>query len=162
MKNRDLYLKTAFCCMACDGDIAEEEVALLEKLTAEMHVFDGIYLQNKLNEFVSEINSQGKQFLYNYLEEIKVEDLNDDEALQLVKIAIETIEADNHIEYSELSFFKQIRRQLKTSDSVFLEALPDKEDYFLPDVNEKGILEWNILFHSFHFDNIHLSKVSLE
>lgn len=26
MEINELYLKTAFCCMACDGDIADEEV----------------------------------------------------------------------------------------------------------------------------------------
>ena len=26
--NNELYLRTAFACMACDGDIAVEEIAL--------------------------------------------------------------------------------------------------------------------------------------
>ena len=29
MKTNELYLKTAFCCMACDGDIATEEIELI-------------------------------------------------------------------------------------------------------------------------------------
>lgn len=28
---KELYLKTVFCCMACDGDIAKEEFSLLNK-----------------------------------------------------------------------------------------------------------------------------------
>ena len=33
--DKELYLKTAFCCMACDGNIAEEEVQLIRDYTKE-------------------------------------------------------------------------------------------------------------------------------
>lgn len=35
MKVNELYLKTAFCCMACDGDIALEELELIKKLCVQ-------------------------------------------------------------------------------------------------------------------------------
>lgn len=31
--DKELYLKTAFCCMVCDGNIAEEEVQLIRDYT---------------------------------------------------------------------------------------------------------------------------------
>ena len=34
MEINELYLKTAFCCMACDGDIASEELALIKEYTS--------------------------------------------------------------------------------------------------------------------------------
>ncbi len=132
--------------MACDGEIADEEVALLNRTASNEHVFDGLDIQNKINEYVSAINNQGKQFLDNYLDDVKVAELNDDDALQLIKIAIETIEADNQIEYSEVSFFKRVRKNLSISDEVILKSIPDKEDYLLPDVEEDFDFDWNVTF----------------
>lgn len=146
MEANELYLKTAFCCMACDGDIADEEVALLKKTAAEENVFDGLDIQAKLNEYVAGINEQGRQFLNNYIEEVKEAGLDDDDALQLIKIAIDTIEADNQIEYSEVSFFKKVRKNLSISDEKILETMPDKEDYLLPDVEEDFDFDWNVTF----------------
>ena len=93
---------------------------------------------------MSLINDNSKQFLCDYIEYIKLAGLNDEEALSLIKIAIATIEADEQIEYSEISFFKKIRKNLTISDETILEALPDKEDYLLPDIADNDVFEWNI------------------
>lgn len=144
METNELYLKTAFCCMACDGNIVQEEVDLLNRLMTNFNIFDGLDIKGKLDEYVSLINDNSKQFLCDYIEDIKLAELNDEEALRLVKIAIATIEADEQIEYSEISFFKKIRKNLAISDETILEALPDKEDYLLPDIADNDVFEWNI------------------
>ena len=162
MENNELYLKTAFCCMACDGDIAEEEVALLKSIAANEHVFDGLDIQDKINEYVSAINEQGNLFLNQFIDEVREADLEDDAALQLIKIAIETIEADKLIEYSEVSFFKRIRKQLKISDDVVLAAMPDKEDFFLPDIDDDSAVDWDSLFGNIQFENIQLGDIATE
>lgn len=144
METNELYLKTAFCCMACDGNIAQEEVDLLNRLMTNFNIFDGLDIKGKLDEYVSLINDNSKQFLCDYIEDIKLAELNDEEALRLVKIAIATIEADEQIDYSEISFFKKIRKNLAISDEAILEALPDKEDYLLPDIADNDVFEWNI------------------
>lgn len=162
MEANELYLKTAFCCMACDGDIAEEEVALLNSIATNEHVFDGLDIQNKINEYVSAINEKGNLFLNEFINEVKESDLDDDAALQLIKIAIETIEADKLIEYSEVCFFKRIRKQLRISDAVVLEAMPDKEDFFLPDIEDDSAFDWDMQFSNVHFEDIQLSGISSE
>ena len=108
------------------------------------NIFDGLDIKEKLDEYVSLINDNSKQFLRDYIEDIKLAELNDDEALRLVKIAFATIEADEQIEYSEISFFKKIRKNLVIRDEAILEALPDKEDYLLPDIADNDVYEWNI------------------
>ena len=162
MENNELYLKTAFCCMACDGDIAEEEVALLKSIAANENVFNGLDIQDKINEYVSAINEQGNLFLNQFIDEVTEADLEDDAALQLIKIAIETIEADKLIEYSEVSFFKRIRKQLKISDDVVLAAMPDKEDFFLPDIEDDSAVDWDSLFGNIQFESIQLGDISAE
>lgn len=49
MTNEELYLKTVFCCMACDGDIADEEVALVQDLCAKDNLFGDIDVSRYIN-----------------------------------------------------------------------------------------------------------------
>lgn len=146
METNELYLKTAFCCMACDGEIANEEIALLKKKVASDNVFEGLDVQGKINEYVSAINSQGGKFLNTYVGEVKEAQLDDAASLALIKIAIETIEIDNEIKYSEVSFFKRIRKNLSITDEDILKVMPDKEDYLLPDVEDDYDFDWNVTF----------------
>lgn len=148
MALNELYLRTAFCCMACDGEIADEEVALLNKLALTEQVFGDLDIQMSINNYIESINKLGKVFLEEYLEDVRNACLDDASSLQLVKIAIDTIEADNQVEYSEVSFFKRIRKQLSIKDEVILEAMPDKEDYLLPDVETEDIFDWSFSFQS--------------
>lgn len=148
MALNELYLRTVFCCMACDGEIADEEVALLNKLVLTEQVFGDLDIQMSINNYIESINKLGKVFLEEYLEDVRNAYLDDSTSLQLVKIAIDTIEADNQVEYSEVSFFKRIRKQLSIKDEVILEAMPDKEDYLLPDVETEDIFDWSFSFQS--------------
>ncbi len=133
MNKSELYLKTVFCCMACDGNIADEEVEMIRNLVSGTNLFTGIDVESTLNDYILEINKEGASFLNNYLNEVSNEKLSEDEQLKLIGIAIKTIEADNRIEYSEIKFFKKIRFRLSVSDDRIIELYPDKDDFLLPD-----------------------------
>jgi uncharacterized tellurite resistance protein B-like protein len=152
MNLNELYLKTAFCCMACDGNIADEEVALLRSVASESELFGGIDVQAKVNEYVKSINKEGMGFLSNYLREVASAGLTDEQALALISLAIDTIEADNNIDYSEISFFKKIRKRLSITDEKILEAMPNKEDYLLPDVEVPDDMDWSVSFDTITID----------
>lgn len=152
MNLNELYLKTAFCCMACDGNIADEEVALLRSVASESELFGGIDVQAKVNEYVESINKEGMGFLSNYLREVASAGLTDEQALALISLAIDTIEADNNIDYSEIGFFKKIRKRLSITDEKILEAMPDKEDYLLPDVEIPDDMDWSVSFDTITID----------
>lgn len=147
MNLNELYLKTAFCCMACDGDIAGEEVQLLNIVAKESEMFGEIDVQTTVNGYVNAINKEGFAFLSSYLREVADAALTDDQALPLISLAIKTIEADNNIEYSEVSFFKKIRKRLSITDDKILEVLPDKEDYLLPDIEVPDDIDWTVSFN---------------
>ena len=137
MTENELLLKTAFCCMACDGDIAQEEVSLLSNVVRKSPKFENINLEMKLKEYVEQLNLLKGSFISDYLNEIKKAELSLEEEQEIIKFAIDTIEADSNIEYSEISFFKQIRNCLKISDSSIYAMYPDKEDleyFLLPDI----------------------------
>lgn len=82
-----------------------------------------------------------------YVDSIREMDLSEEEQLLVVKLAIDIIEADNEILYSEVKFFKRIRRNLTISDELILSKFPDKEDYLLPDIIEPMDKQnWNYNF----------------
>lgn len=143
MTKKELYLKTVFCCIACDGDIAEEEVGLIRELGTKDKLFSDMNAEKYINAWVNEINKRGGMFLQNYLNEIATEDLNEEEQLLLVSLAFKAIEADNRIEYSEVKFFKKIRSRLSISDEIILGNFPNKEDFLLPDLKVAELPMWD-------------------
>ena len=120
--------------MACDGDIAPEEVNLIKDFVKTSSLFENLEVERMLNEYIASINATGISFLNSYIKELINENLTSEQELQIVKIAIAMIEADNEILYSEVKFFKRIRQCLSISDEEILRELPDKEDYLLPDI----------------------------
>jgi uncharacterized tellurite resistance protein B-like protein len=135
MDTTELLLKTLFCCSACDGEIAPEEIDLVKNLTEQQEIFNGINVEETLNKYVAEINSEGKQFLRSYLNELSDATLSESEQIKLIDLAIKMIEADNQILYSEVKFFKKIRNRLSVEDEAILAELPNCEDYLLPDIS---------------------------
>ncbi len=164
MEINELYLKSAFCCMACDGDIADEELQLVKHYVQNSRLFEGIDIENKLNEYVRAINSHGRAFLKDYICNVTDAKLNEEQELNLAKIAIQMIETDNKIEYSEISFFKRIRKKLNVSDeklmgifkeetlfNKFPEVRPD--DFLLPDIEDLEDDFWNINFEEIRLEH---------
>lgn len=143
MNNQELLLKTIFACMACDGDIASEEVQVLRELIANTDLFKDLDVEITLKKYVDSINKDGVSFLNKYLSGIAENALSKEEQLCLVGLAFKTIEADKHIEYSEVKFFKKIRFRLTLTDDEIIDEYPDKEDFLLPDINVADEPEWN-------------------
>lgn len=140
---QELYLKTLFCCIACDGDIAKEEVRLLQEEVTDDKTFDSMDPKPLLDEWIAEINDNGAAFLSGYLSELGEAKLSEQEQLTIVDLALKAIEADNRIEYSEVKFFKKIRNRLSITDDAILKEHPDKEDFLLPDINVAAIPVWD-------------------
>ena len=152
MNIQELYLKTIFCCMACDGDIANEEVALVHDITSKQDAFDGKDVNAVINGYVASINANGALFLKQYLKELSSQELSNEEQKKIVDFALQTIFADNRIEYSEVKFFKKIRSRLSITDEEILANHPDVEDFLLPDINVAEDPIWeNVVFDNINF-----------
>lgn len=169
MDTHILYLKTEFCCMACDGEIAKEEIAFVKKMAQNDDLYKGINVEEVLNGFVSEINAKGTAFLNSFVSELGETNLSADEQLQILKIAIDTILADNKVEYSELKYFKRIRSKMSLTDEEILPILPnpdeiedmqlratcpEKEDFLLPDIQAPEAMDWDVSFANIRFDEV--------
>jgi len=129
-----LLLKTAFSCMACDGDIDKREIVLIKTMHQNKKIFGDIDINLELDNLLLEINRDGHQFLKSFFSELKSSSLSEQNDLNLIEVAIETIKADEKIEYSEVKFFKVIRSNLKINNEAILDIHPDFEEYLEQDI----------------------------
>lgn len=129
-----LLLKTAFSCMACDGDIDKREIKLIKGLQKENKTFGDIDINSEMDSLLLAINNDGHQFMRDYFNELTTSELTEADELNLIEVAIETIKADEKVEYSEIKFFKVIRSKLKIGNDPILEKHPDFEDYLEQDI----------------------------
>lgn len=161
-----LLLKTAFCCMASDGNIDKKEVALIKKMCEKSPVFKDFDFKKEINALVSRLNANGKDFINYYFSLLKDADLSDDEELALIEFAVETIKADESIEYSEIKFFKAIRHNLKLSDEKILEKHNDIEYWLEDDIIfesniDRLISQYFEIANLPHFETISLNDIEI-
>ena len=136
-----LLLKSAFCCMASDGHIDNREIALIKTMCENSPLFKDFNFQEEINNLVTKLNTRGKEFISYYFDLLKQSTLTEQEELTLIDFAINTIKADDQIEYSEIKFFKVIRHNLKISDEKILAVYPDIEQFLEMDIITESYLE---------------------
>ena len=136
-----LLLETAFCCMASDGHIDTKEVTIIRSMCEKMPVFQNMDFKSEINNLVSRINANSKEFIRNYFSLLDNAELDVQEELLLIDFAIQTIQADEQIEYAEIKFFKNIRHRLKSSDETILNAYPDIEFFLEKDIVTESHLD---------------------
>jgi hypothetical protein len=135
-----LLLKTAFSCMACDGDINKRELVLIKKLHHNTKIFGEIDINQELENLLLEINRDGHKFLKGYFSELTSIELSEQDELKLIEVAVDTIQADDKVEYSEIKFFKVIRSKLKIDNEIILAKQPGFEDYLERDIISESYL----------------------
>ena len=164
MEQNELLLRTAFACMSCDGDIASEEVALIKQISKEKKVFGEIDIDKKLDELVKEINQKGKGFLKQYLTCLADESLTEEQEIKVIDVAVQTIRADNRIEYSEIKFFKVLRSNLKiVSDETLLEKIEGiDENYLDQDIQSDYLQMYDDYFNSIDLPKFDVLKQDLK
>lgn len=163
MEQNDLLLRTAFACMSCDGDIATEEVEKIKQISKEKHLFGEVDIDNELDELVKEINLKGKGFLKQYLTSLAEESLTEEQELKIADVAVQTIRADNRIEYSEIKFFKVLRSNLKiVSDETLLEKIEGiDENYLAQDIRADYLQMYDDYFNTIELPKFNLSSLSI-
>ena len=136
-----LLLQTAFCCMAADGNIDKREISLIQSICEKSPWFENLNFLEEINQLVIKINTDGKAFIQHYFDLLKTAELSEQEELTLIDFAIQTINSDEQVEYSEIKFFKNIRHRLKISDEKILAKYPDLEQYLEEDIITDSFLD---------------------
>jgi uncharacterized tellurite resistance protein B-like protein len=158
MEQNELLLRTAFACMSCDGDIASEEIELIKQMATEKHLFGEIDIDKELDKLVKEINDKGKGFLKQYLVGLAEQTLTEDEELKVADVAVQTIRADNVIQYSEIKFFKVLRSNLKVvSDETLLAKIEGiDENYLAQDIRADYLQMYDDYFNTIEIPQFQL------
>lgn len=160
MEQNELLLRTAFACMSCDGNIANEEIELIKQMSKENHLFGDVDINKELEVLVSEINQKGKGFLKQYLTSLAEQSLTEEQELQVADVAVQTIRSDNKIEYSEIKFFKVIRSNLRViSDDTLLEKIEGiDENYLAQDIRADYLQMYDDYFNTIELPQFDLMK----
>ena len=161
MEQNQLLLRTAFACMSCDGDIVTEEVCVIKQMAREKHLFGDIDIDKELDNLVSEINLKGKGFLKEYLQSLADGELTEEQELKVADVAVQTIRADDRIEYSEIKFFKVLRSNLKNvSDEKLLEKIDGiDENYLAQDIRADYLQMYDDYFNAIELPIFEILKV---
>ena len=164
MEQNELLLRTAFACMSCDGDIASEEVDLIKQMSKEKQLFGEIDIDKELDELVKEINLKGKGFLKQYLVNLAEESLTEEQEVKVADVAVQTIRADNRIEYSEIKFFKVLRSNLKNvSDETLLERIDGiDENYLAQDIQADYLQMYDDYINTIELPKFEILKQDLK
>ena len=153
-----VLLLTSVCCMACDGEIAKEEVDTLKKLSKDQNLFGNEDVNIILPTIMDSLSKFGYDFVKSYLELLENADFNDQQAIQILDVAAKTIYADEKIEYDEIKFFKSIRHKLNISDDQILEKIEGVEDYWL----SADAQDSNLAAIEMNFNNVDYASLSFE
>jgi uncharacterized tellurite resistance protein B-like protein len=117
-----ILLKTALCCMACDGNFQKEEVDTLYK--SSLKEFGKEVIESEIEM----LNAAGKVYLKDFIDSLSAYKGNDEISKKILNIAAEIIKADNVIEYSEIKFFKLIVNALGVSEQFVLDNVSDIDE----------------------------------
>ena len=141
MKNsefKDFLFKSAVIAMACDGNIAEEEINEIKNIVANEIYFMGYEFEGPLHKNIEEIKINGKNAVNQFLQEITTNNLNEHQELLLIEVILKIIQADAIIEENELKFFHLAKSKLKTDEQTLIIRFPHQIDYLI-DFNNFGL-----------------------
>lgn len=150
-----LLLKTAFCCMACDGHIDHREIEVIKSLCSESPLFANFDFAREINQLVIKINADGQGFIKRYFSLLHETPLTEEEELALMDFAIKTIHADDVVEYAEVKFLKAIRSRLNVSTDRILAHHPEMEYHLEDDIVSESYMD--VLVNQY-FDSVALPE----
>jgi len=116
MKNMDfkkVLFKGAFSVMACDGEVAESEVAEMKEMLTNSPYFEGLDHDAEVKAAFEDLKTNGVDSIANFFRLLKSSELSERQEFQLIEVLVRMVEADGKIEDSELSFMHQIKSTLK-------------------------------------------------
>lgn len=141
MKNQEFkkfLFKSAVMTMACDGNIAEEEISEIKNMVFNEIYFMGFDYEDLLKDGIEDIKVNGKVAINQYLQELNSIELNEHQEILLVEVILKIIEADNEIQTSEIKFLQLVKSKLKTDEQTLIIKFPKQIDYLI-DFNNYGL-----------------------
>ncbi len=135
MKNvefRKILFKGAFSVMACDGEVAESEVAEMKEMLINSPYFDSLDHETELKLAFADLKLNGTKSIQMFFQTLENSDLSERQELQMVEVLIRMVQADNKVDDNELIFMHNIKSRLKKlSDEKLIVHFPRHIDILL-------------------------------
>ncbi len=119
MKYKNILLKTAISSIACDGDVADEEILELKNYEEKSPYFTTDDLAEYLDLELKKCTSDVDTYIEELFNSIEISHLSITEKLQLLELSIKIIEADNKVLKEEIAFLKSLKGILLVPDFLF-------------------------------------------
>lgn len=136
-----LLFRTAFCLMACDGDIDEREVLEMRKMNESGAYFRGIDLSDELDELLRDLKEKGRKIVQELFDTLKGVELNFVQELLLLEISFRIINADERVDENEIKFVRYLRSKLCVYDEIILDRFGPIEYLFDKDYSHDIVIE---------------------
>lgn len=124
---KKLLFKVAFCAMACDGEIAPEEIEEMKKIEKNTSFFRAFDLSHELTQLIEELNNKGIRIVEELFQNLKESDLNAIQELIILEVAIRIIAADKKYDENEIKFINLLRAKLKVHDELIIDRFGKTE-----------------------------------
>ena len=130
---KKLLFKTAFCVMACDGNIDESEIEEMKKIDSSTTYFNDIDLSIELDNLISDLKNKNVKIVKNLFDSLGENTLSISQELLILEVTLRIINADNIIDENEVRFLNLIRSKLDVADKIISERFFQNifSDYFI-------------------------------
>tara|TARA_B110000114_G_C15013362_1_gene365739 strand:+ start:646 stop:1152 length:507 start_codon:yes stop_codon:yes gene_type:complete len=118
---KKILFKTAFCVMACDGDIDELEIEEMKKIDSSTSYFNDIDLSNELTSLISSVKSRGKIVVQELFKTLRDNELSMVQELLIIEVALRIINADNKVDENEIKFLNLLRAKLDIANATLID-----------------------------------------
>ena len=118
---KKLLFKTAFCVMACDGNIDESEIEEMKKIDSSTTYFNDIDLSIELDNLISDLKNKNVKIVKNLFDSLRENTLSISQELLILEVTLRIINADNIIDENEVKFLNLIRSKLDVADKIISE-----------------------------------------
>jgi uncharacterized tellurite resistance protein B-like protein len=128
---QNLLLKLAVSVIACDGSIEESEISEIRNMAENEIYFMGYDFEESLEEILKSIKEKGTSAINDYLKEVAIANLNNNQELLLIEVLIRAIESDKKVEPNEIKFLQMVKSKLKTSEETIITRFPKQMNYLI-------------------------------
>ena len=124
------YLRVAYGCMACDGDIAPTEVSCLRSIAVQMGQ-PGAEVEAALKRISNAFAADPAGTVGRAMEELRESRLSQEDAALLLDILVQLVEADGTIRHREAHFIRDLVRRLDLDRDALRRTNPEWRTYLV-------------------------------
>ena len=114
-------LHSAFCVMACDGEIHDLEIREIKHMAETTPYFSDLDIDAELKEMLMALKDKGRLFFSEYFEYLEQQEIDDVQKLLLFEVVLRVIYADKKLDDNEVVFLRALKKRLNIPDALILD-----------------------------------------